>query len=134
MSIKELAKEVKNNDIYFIAENSEKYISFSVALDDIETDIEQIDNDETNEESDHDKSNDENDKNETDEKTISYTLKFINSFRFMSSSLDSRVNNLSEIDKKTFTKCQERNKTIQICEFIKLKENKLVYKCKNCNN
>ena len=52
----------------------------------------------------------------------------------MSSSLDSRVNNLSEIDKKTFTKCQERNNTIQICEFIKLKENKLVYKCKNCNN
>ena len=103
MSIKELATEVKNNDIYCIAENPEKYISFSVPLDDIETDIEQIDNDETNQETDHDESNDENDKNETDEKAISYTLKFINSFRFMSSSLDSRVSNLSEIDKKTFT-------------------------------
>ena len=48
--------------------------------------------------------------------------------------LDSHVNNLSEIDKETCIKCQERNNTIQKCEFVKLKENRLMYRWTNCND
>ena len=78
--IKDLAKEFRS-DIYCLGGNSEKYISFSVKIDD-----KKIDN-----------------------KTINYNLKFIDSVRFMKSSLDSLVNNLSEINIKTRISCKERN-------------------------
>ena len=44
-----------------------------------------------------------------DNKTINYNRKFIDSVRFMKSSLDSLVNNLSEINIKTRISCKERN-------------------------
>ena len=52
-------------------------------------------------------------KNENDE-TIIYKLKFIDSFRFMSASLSSLVDNLSEIYKKECNSCKEREKIISI--------------------
>ena len=50
----------------------------------------------------------------------------------MSTSLSSRVNNLSEIYKKECKGCQERMKIKLVCNFIGLKDNKLHYKCKDC--
>ena len=69
--IKELAEEFKGEDIECLAENTEKYISFSVS-------IKKIKNEDTNE-------------------TITYKLKFIDTFRFMRSGLSGLVDNLSEI-------------------------------------
>ena len=50
----------------------------------------------------------------------------------MKSSLDSLVNNLSEKNIKTCISCKESNKTTQYCEFVKLNENRLMYKCLSC--
>ena len=69
--IKELAKEFKGN-FECIGENTEKYITLSVPI-----------------KKAHDNG-----------KTTIYKLKFIDSFRFMSSSLSSLVDNLSGINKK----------------------------------
>ena len=61
-------------------------------------------------------------------KTITYKLKFIDSFRFMSTSLSKLVDNLSEIYSK---KCRDKNCKPE-CEFKGLKNNKLSYNCKEC--
>ena len=82
--IKDLAKEFKS-DMYCLGENTEKYISFSVKID-----TKKIDNE-----------------------SINYNLKFLDSFRFIRSSLDSLVDNLSEINNKTCNSCkEEKNNTI----------------------
>ena len=65
-------------------------------------------------------------------KTITYRLKFIGSFRFMSTSLSIIVDNLSEIYKKECKVCKERRKIKSVCNFIGLKNNKLNYECKEC--
>ena len=101
--IKDLAKEFKP-DINCIRENTEKYISFSVPI--------------------HNKN--------LDNETVKYSLKFIDSYRFMNSSLDSLKDNLSEIKNKTCIRCKERNKTTQPCKFVKLNENGLMHKCLEC--
>ena len=68
--VKQLAKEFKGFDC--IGENTEKYITFSVPI-----------------------------KKELDNgKTVTYKLKFIDSYRFMQSKLLDIVDNLSEIFKK----------------------------------
>ena len=67
-------------------------------------------------------------------KIISYKLKFIDSFRFMSTSLSSLVDNLSEIYKKECKKCKEREKSISKCRFIGIEDNKLSYKCIKCSD
>ena len=69
--IKQLAKEFKG-DFQCLGENTEKYITFSAPI------YKEIENG----------------------KTITYKLKFIDSFRFMSDSLSSLVDTLSEINKK----------------------------------
>ena len=66
-------------------------------------------------------------------KRITCRLKFIDSFRFMSTSLSSLVDNLSEIYKKECKVCEERRKIKTVCDFVGLKNNKLNYKCKECN-
>ena len=63
---------------------------------------------------------------------MAYRLKFIDSFRFMSTSLSSLVDNLSEIYKKEFKVCEKRRKTKSVCNFIGIENNKLNYECKEC--
>ena len=83
--IKQLAREFKD---YFncLGENTEKYITFSVPIKKV------LDNDNDN----HSDSDNDNDK----VKTITYRLKFIDSYRFMQGSLSNLINNLSEINNK----------------------------------
>ena len=69
--IEQVAKEFKGN-FDCLGENTEKYITFSAPI------YKKNDNDET----------------------VIYKLKFIDNFRFMSASLSSVVDNLSEINKK----------------------------------
>ena len=95
--IKQLAKEFEGQ-FECLGENTEKYITFSVAIE----------------------------KELGNGKTIRYKLKFIDSFRFMSISLSSLVDNLSETYKKECKECKSE------CDLIELKNNKLRYKCKEC--
>ena len=50
----------------------------------------------------------------------------------MNSSLDSLVNNLSEINNKTCVKCKERENSTQYCEFTRSYNNRLHYECLKC--
>ena len=52
----------------------------------------------------------------------------------MSTSLSSLVDNLSKIYKKEFKSCKERKEIISVCNFIGIKNNRLYYKCKQCND
>ena len=69
-----------------------------------------------------------------DDETINCNLKFIDSFLFMNSSLDSLVNNLSEINNKTCISCEETNKITKYCEFVKLNESRLMQRCLSCKD
>ena len=103
--INQLAEEFKG-ELNCIGENMEKYITFSVPI-----------------------------KKECDDgKTITHKLRFIDSFRFMSTSLSELVDNMSG---KTFnsiecTKCMERKKIKSECCFDKLKNDRLIYRCREC--
>ena len=72
-------------------------------------------------------------KNDDDGKTITYKTKFIDTCRFMQSKLSDLADNLSEINNKDCKKCMERKKIRSECGFIGLKDNRLNYKCKECN-
>ena len=90
--INKLAKEF-DGQLECLGENTEKYITFSVPI-----------------------------KKELDNgKTITYKLKFIDSFRFMSTSLSSLTDNLSEIYKKECKGCKERRKIDQNVILLGLK-------------
>ena len=104
--IKELAEEFKGQ-FKCLGENTEKYITFSVPI-----------------KKEHDNDND---------KTITYKLKFIDTCRFMRSKLSDLVDNLSEINNKDCKTCMERKNIKSECEFIGLKNNRLNYRCKECN-
>ena len=52
----------------------------------------------------------------------------------MQSALSDLADNLSEINNKDCKKCMERKKIRSECEFIGLKDNRLKYKCKECND
>ena len=54
--------------------------------------------------------------------TITYKLKLIDSFSFMSSSLSSLVDNLSEIYKKESKGCEERSNSNQYAILLCLKK------------
>ena len=72
-----------------LGENTEKYITFSVPI-----------------------------KKEPDNgKAITYRLKFIDSFRFVSTSLSIVADNLSEINKKECKGSMERRKIKSVCDF-----------------
>ena len=51
---------------------------------------------------------------------------------WLKASLSSLANSLSEINKKECKACIERKNIKSECEFIGLKNNKLSYKCKEC--
>ena len=88
--INELAKQFEGN-MECIGENMEKYISLKVPP----------------------KTINENGK------PIIYNLKFIDSFRFMATSLSNLADNLSDINKKERKSCKERDKILINCAFIK---------------
>ena len=99
--IKELVKEFEGN-FDCLGENTEKYITFSVPL-----------------------------KKKIDNKNleITYIIKFIDSFRFMSSSLSQLVDNLSEgIHNNKCSDCKSNLDYVHIT-----KNKKLLLKCFNCN-
>ena len=99
--IKELVKEFEGN-FECLGENTEKYITFSVLI------KKKIDNKDLE---------------------ITYKIKFIDSDRFMSSSLSKLVDNLSEgIHNNKCFDCESN------LDYIKIKKNeKLLLKCFNCN-
>ena len=102
--INHLAEEFKG-ELNCIGENMEKYITFSVPI-----------------------------KKECDNgKTITYKLKFIDSFRFMPTSLSELVDNTSGIFNSIECKsCIEKIKINSECCFVGLKNNRLIYRCKEC--
>ena len=51
----------------------------------------------------------------------------------MPSKLSDLVDNLSEINNKDCKTCIERKNIKWECEFIGLKNNRLIYRCKECN-
>ena len=99
--IKELVKEFEGN-FDCLGENTEKYITFSVPL-----------------------------KKKIDNKNleITYKIKFIDSFRFMPSSLSKLVDNLSEGIHNN--KCSDCKSNLDYMRITKNK--KLLLKCFNCN-
>ena len=98
-----LAKELKGK-LECLGKYTEKYITFSVQI-----------------------------KRELDDgKTITQKLKFIDSFRFILTSLSSLFDNLSEIYKKECNRCRDRKKMRSVCNLTGLENNKLNYKCKEC--
>ena len=67
------------------------------------------------------------------DKTITCKIKFIDSCRFMPSNLSNLVDNLSKINNKDCKTCIERKNIKSECEFIGLKNNRLNYRCRECN-
>ena len=65
-------------------------------------------------------------------KKITYKLKIIDSYRFMSTSLSNLVDNLSGAYDKECKKYMERKKIRLNCEFIRFKNGRLNCKCKEC--
>ena len=102
--INQLTEEFKG-ELNCIGENMEKYITFSVPI-----------------------------KKECDGgKTITRKLRFIDSFRFMSTSLSELVDNMSGIFNSIECKsCIEKIKINSECCFVGLKNNRLTYRCKEC--
>ena len=99
--IKELVKEFKGNFEY-LGENTEKYITFSVPI---------------------------KKKIENKDLEITYKIKFIDSYRFISSSLSKLVDNLSEGIHNN--KCDDCNSCL---DYVRITKNeKLLLKCFNCN-
>ena len=86
--IKELAEEFKGEDFECLAENTEKYISFSVPI------KKEIINGEK----------------------VTYKIKFIDTFRFMRSSLSNLVDNLSGNNIRDSTKCIDKKLEIRCNE------------------
>ena len=103
--IKELAKEFDGN-FNCLGENTENYITFSVPL---------------------------KKKIENKNLEITYKIKFIDSFRFMSSSLSKLVDNLSEgIHNNKCVDCKSSLDYIKTHSSLERKNEKLILECYNC--
>ena len=101
--IKELMKEYESN-FKCLSENTEKYITFSVPI---------------------------KKKIENKDLEITYKIKFIDSYRFMASSLSKLVDNLSEgIDNNKCSDCGSNLDYIKI--MAERKNQKLILECYNC--
>ena len=98
--IKKLAKELEGQ-FECLGENTEKYITFSVPI------SKELDNG----------------------KTITYKLKFIDSFRFMSTSLSSLVDNLSDgFHCNKFIVCKSS------LDYMITRNDQLIFRCFECKN
>ena len=97
--IKELVKEFEGN-FEFLSENTEEYITFSVPI---------------------------KKKIENKNLEITYKIKFIDSYRFMASSLSKLVDNLSEAIQNN--KCSDCGSNL---DYMKFKNEKLILECYNC--
>ena len=109
--IKELAKEFEGN-FECLGENTEKYITFSVPI---------------------------KKKIENEDLEITYKIKFIDSYRFMSSSLSKLVDNLSEgIHNNKCVDCKSNLDYVRITtakpSSLERKNKKLLLKCFNCDS
>ena len=72
-------------------------------------------------------------KEDDNNKKIEYKLRFIDSFRFMSTSLSELVDNMPEIFNSIECKsCIEKIKINSECCFFGLKNKRLICKCKKC--
>ena len=99
--IKELVKEFDRN-LECLGENTEKYITFSVPL---KKEI----------------------RNKDKIIEIKYKIKFIDSYRFMSTSLSKLVDNLSEgLHNNRCVDCKS------CLDYMKNKDEKLIFRCFNC--
>ena len=87
-----------------LGENTEKYITFSAPIKKEVGKKEEVDNSKK-------------------KKTITYKIKFIDSYRFIPSKLSDLIDKLSEINKK---------KIKSVCDFIGFKNNRMNQKCKEC--
>ena len=96
--IKDLVEEFEGQ-FECLGENTEKYITFSLPI------KKELGND----------------------KSITYKIKFIDSFRFMSSSLSSFVDNLSE--ELHSDKCTDRKSCL---DYMKTKDDQLIFRCFEC--
>ena len=104
----QLAIEFKG-ELNYIGDNMEKYIPFSVPI------KKQVIN------------------NNGDKRTITCKLKFIDSYRFMQNSLSKLVDYTSEIfNNKECKSCIERKKINLKCSYVGLKNDRLIYKGKEC--
>ena len=66
-------------------------------------------------------------------KTIAYKLRFMDSVRFMSTSLSELVDNMSGIFNSIECKsCMENIKINSECRFVGLRNNRLIYRCREC--
>ena len=101
--ISQLGEEFKG-ELKCIGENMKKYITFKVPI-----------------------------KKGDNGKKTEYRLRFIDSFRFMSTSLTELVDNMSGIFNSIECKsCIEKIKINSECCFVGLKNNRLIYRCKEC--
>ena len=94
--VKEIAEAFKG-EFECLGENTEKYVSFSVPIK----------------------------KEHNSGKTITYKIKFIDSYRFVQSKWSNLVDNLSEINNKDCKICIERKNIKSECEFIGLKKKQI---------
>ena len=108
--IKELAEQLKRedfiSDINCLGKNTEKYISFSLPIK----------------------------KEKEDGKLVAYKLRFIDSSRFMNTSLAYLVGNLSKVDNISCKKCKGGYNVKSECQYINYSDNRLIYKCNKCNS
>ena len=95
--IKELAGELKKKQFTCLGENIKKYIAFTVPT---EKEVTKIDK-----------------KGEEITKSISYILQFIDSSRFMASSLSNFVNSLSEGIHRIKCKYRQDDKNVKLLDF-----------------
>ena len=107
--IKYLAKKFKGH-FTCLGENTEKYFTFSVPIKKAINEVTYV----YNNDNDNDKANDK-------AKTVTYRLKFIDSYRFMQRSLLTLTDNLSEINNKNLeisndTLIKKFHNTYQLCD------------------
>ena len=111
--IKDLPRKF-NGHFSCLGENTEKYITFSVPIKKVIKGDNDNDNDNNN---DNNNNNDDNNK----AKTITYRMKFIDSYRLMQSSLSTLTDNLSEINNMNLgisrdTLVKKFYNTYQLCD------------------